>query len=98
MSNVAVIGLGIMGLPMAINLVKAGLTVTGFNRSPARPDALVTAASRSSPIRVASSTALIVTRSMNSSIEGRIERVIAKTVPVALSIVGNAATRVVGCR
>jgi 2-hydroxy-3-oxopropionate reductase len=43
MSNVAVIGLGIMGLPMAINLVKAGHTVTGFNRSPARRDALVTA-------------------------------------------------------
>lgn len=43
MSNVAVIGLGIMGLPMAINLVKAGHTVTGFNRSPARCDALVTA-------------------------------------------------------
>lgn len=33
MSNVAVIGLGIMGLPMAINLVKAGHSVTGYNRS-----------------------------------------------------------------
>jgi 2-hydroxy-3-oxopropionate reductase len=33
MSNIAVIGLGIMGLPMAINLVKAGHTVTGYNRS-----------------------------------------------------------------
>ncbi len=43
MSNVAVIGLGIMGLPMAINLVTAGHTVTGFNRSPARLAALVTA-------------------------------------------------------
>ncbi|MBG6212319.1 MAG: 2-hydroxy-3-oxopropionate reductase [Cryobacterium sp.] len=43
MSNVSVIGLGIMGLPMAINLVKAGHTVTGFNRSPARLDALITA-------------------------------------------------------
>jgi len=46
MSNVAVIGLGIMGLPMAINLVKAGHTVTGFNRSPTRLDALVTAGGR----------------------------------------------------
>lgn len=43
MSNVSVIGLGIMGLPMAINLVKAGHTVTGFNRSPARIDALIAA-------------------------------------------------------
>ncbi|MFD1212294.1 2-hydroxy-3-oxopropionate reductase [Arthrobacter sp. GCM10027362] len=33
MSNIAVIGLGIMGLPMAVNLVKAGHTVTGYNRS-----------------------------------------------------------------
>ncbi|GAA4371708.1 2-hydroxy-3-oxopropionate reductase [Paeniglutamicibacter cryotolerans] len=32
--HVAFIGLGIMGLPMAINLVKAGYTVSGYNRSP----------------------------------------------------------------
>ncbi|WP_369045363.1 2-hydroxy-3-oxopropionate reductase [Sinomonas sp. P10A9] len=32
-TNVAVIGLGIMGLPMAVNLVEAGHTVTGYNRS-----------------------------------------------------------------
>ena len=41
MSNIAVIGLGIMGLPMAINLVKAGHTVTGFNRSQDKIDKLV---------------------------------------------------------
>ncbi|MEO8906613.1 MAG: 2-hydroxy-3-oxopropionate reductase [Microbacteriaceae bacterium] len=41
MSNITVIGLGIMGLPMAINLIKAGHTVTGFNRSPDKIDALV---------------------------------------------------------
>ncbi|MEO6199865.1 MAG: 2-hydroxy-3-oxopropionate reductase [Cryobacterium sp.] len=43
MSNIAVIGLGIMGLPMAVNLVKAGHTVTGFNRSQDRIDQLVAA-------------------------------------------------------
>lgn len=43
MTNVAVIGLGIMGLPMATNLVKAGFTVTGFNRSQDKIDALVEA-------------------------------------------------------
>ncbi|MDS1271202.1 2-hydroxy-3-oxopropionate reductase [Lipingzhangella sp. LS1_29] len=32
--NVAFIGLGIMGLPMAKNLVSAGFSVTGYNRSP----------------------------------------------------------------
>ncbi len=41
--NVAFIGLGIMGLPMAKNLVNAGFTVTGFNRSPKAIDDLVTA-------------------------------------------------------
>lgn len=41
--NVAFIGLGIMGLPMAKNLVNAGFTVTGFNRSQGAIDALVAA-------------------------------------------------------
>ncbi len=41
MSNVTVIGLGIMGLPMAINLIKAGHSVTGFNRSQDKIDALI---------------------------------------------------------
>lgn len=43
MTNIAVIGLGIMGLPMAVNLVNAGHHVTGFNRSPARTEALLAA-------------------------------------------------------
>ncbi|GAB3278016.1 2-hydroxy-3-oxopropionate reductase [Sinomonas notoginsengisoli] len=41
MSNIAVIGLGIMGLPMAVNLVKAGHTVTGYNRSEDKVNKLV---------------------------------------------------------
>lgn len=43
MANVTLIGLGIMGLPMAVNLVNAGHTVTGYNRSTARIDELVAA-------------------------------------------------------
>lgn len=43
MSNIAVIGLGIMGLPMAKNLLAAGHAVTGYNRSSERIDALVAA-------------------------------------------------------
>ncbi len=35
MTTVAFIGLGIMGRPMAVNLVHAGFDVAGFNRSPA---------------------------------------------------------------
>ncbi|RNI20419.1 2-hydroxy-3-oxopropionate reductase [Flexivirga caeni] len=41
--NVAVIGLGIMGLPMATNLVEADYPVTGYNRSQGPIDKLVAA-------------------------------------------------------
>jgi 2-hydroxy-3-oxopropionate reductase len=34
MAKIAFIGLGIMGMPMAVNLVRAGHEVTGHNRSP----------------------------------------------------------------
>ena len=43
MSNIAVIGLGIMGLPMAKNLVSAGHQVTGTNLSPEPIDKLIAA-------------------------------------------------------
>ena len=41
MSRIAFIGLGIMGSPMAANLVKAGHTVTGFNLTQPAIDKLV---------------------------------------------------------
>ncbi|WP_446665578.1 2-hydroxy-3-oxopropionate reductase [Flexivirga sp. B27] len=40
-TSVAVIGLGIMGAPMAANLVRAGYQVTGYNRSQEPIDKLV---------------------------------------------------------
>lgn len=43
MTSIAIIGLGIMGLPMAKNLVSAGHDVTGYNRSPEPVEALVDA-------------------------------------------------------
>lgn len=43
MTRIAFIGLGIMGGPMAANLVRAGFEVTGYNRSPAKVDRLVEA-------------------------------------------------------
>jgi 2-hydroxy-3-oxopropionate reductase len=42
-TRIAFIGLGIMGAPMAANLVKAGFDVTGYNRSPARAEQLASA-------------------------------------------------------
>ncbi len=46
MTKIAFIGLGIMGGPMAANLVRAGFEVTGYNRSPAKVDRLVEAGGR----------------------------------------------------
>lgn len=39
--TIGFIGLGVMGLPMAQNLLKAGYTVVAYNRSPQRLDILV---------------------------------------------------------
>lgn len=44
--TVAVIGLGIMGGPMAANLVEAGYDVVGYNRSPRKVETLVEAGGR----------------------------------------------------
>jgi 2-hydroxy-3-oxopropionate reductase len=41
MTTVGFIGLGIMGAPMAVNLVKAGFDVVGYNRTPDKVQALV---------------------------------------------------------
>jgi 2-hydroxy-3-oxopropionate reductase len=45
-TRIAFIGLGIMGAPMAANLVKAGFEVTGYNRSPARTEQFAAAGGR----------------------------------------------------
>lgn len=53
MSNIAFIGLGNMGGPMAINLVKKGHTVTGFDLSKSALEALVSAGGRISDSAIA---------------------------------------------
>ena len=44
--TVGFVGLGIMGCPMAANLVKAGFDVMGYNRSRGKVDRLVEAGGR----------------------------------------------------
>jgi len=46
MTRVGFIGLGIMGGPMAANLVKAGFDVVGYNRSRGKVDRFVEAGGR----------------------------------------------------
>lgn len=46
MTAIGFIGLGVMGGPMAANLVTAGFDVTGYNRSPAKVERLVAAGGR----------------------------------------------------
>jgi 2-hydroxy-3-oxopropionate reductase len=46
MTNIAFIGLGIMGSPMAVHLANAGHTVTGYDRSPDALEPLVAAGGR----------------------------------------------------
>jgi 3-hydroxyisobutyrate dehydrogenase len=46
MSKVGFLGLGAMGSRMAANLLKAGHTVTVWNRSPAAAEALVASGAR----------------------------------------------------
>ena len=46
MTNIAFIGLGIMGSPMAVHLAKAGHQVVGYNRTPEKAAPLVDAGGR----------------------------------------------------
>lgn len=61
--TVGFIGLGIMGLPMAKNLLAAGFPVVAYNRSPAKVDLLVEAGAQrgESPGDVAAHATVIIT-------------------------------------
>jgi 2-hydroxy-3-oxopropionate reductase len=66
--RIGFIGLGIMGKPMARNLIKAGFVVTVHNRSQGKVEELVKdgAAAAASPAEVASATDIIITMLPNS--------------------------------
>lgn len=63
MSTVGVIGLGLMGKPMASNLLKAGFTVTVFNRSRPAMDALAAEGAKlaASPAEVGRACDIVIT-------------------------------------
>ncbi|HET6293965.1 MAG TPA: 2-hydroxy-3-oxopropionate reductase [Kribbella sp.] len=63
MTTVGFIGLGIMGLPMASNLVKAGFDVVGYNRSSAKLELLKASGGRgaASPAEAAAEADVVVT-------------------------------------
>ena len=62
-TTVGFIGLGIMGMPMARNLIKAGFDLTVYNRTRSRTDGPVSAGARraDSPGDVASETNVVIT-------------------------------------
>ncbi len=72
--RVGFVGLGEMGLPIAINLVKAGHEVTGWNRTAARAQALQKAGGHvaSSAAQAAASAELLVTMLADDSVLARI--------------------------
>lgn len=61
--NVGVVGLGIMGKPMARNLMKAGFSLTVYNRTRARMDEVVNWGARgaNSPAEVAAASDVVIT-------------------------------------
>ncbi|MBI2166590.1 MAG: NAD(P)-dependent oxidoreductase [Chloroflexi bacterium] len=63
MERVGFIGLGIMGRPMAINLLRAGFPLTVWNRTPTKTQALVSegASAASSPRELAERSTVIIT-------------------------------------
>jgi 3-hydroxyisobutyrate dehydrogenase-like beta-hydroxyacid dehydrogenase len=61
--NVSLIGLGLMGRPMGMNLLKAGFPLTVWNRTPSRAEALVAAGARlvASPREAAAAADVLIT-------------------------------------
>ncbi|MGA2908741.1 MAG: NAD(P)-dependent oxidoreductase [Terracidiphilus sp.] len=60
--NVAILGLGTMGAGMAANLLKAGCSLTVYNRTAAKAQALVSAGARleSTPAKAAKSASVVI--------------------------------------
>jgi len=107
-TTVGFVGLGIMGMPMAGNLIKAGFDLTVYNRTRPRTDGLVSAGARcaDSPRDVASKTGVVITMVSDTpdveevilGEQGVIEGIRPDAVVIDMSTISPQATiRIAGC-
>ena len=106
--KVGFIGLGIMGLPMVRNLMKAGFEVTVYNRTASKADKMVTegAQKADSPVAVARKNTVIITMvSDTPDVEkvilgenGVIEGIQPDAVVIDMSTISPLATRKIAAR
>lgn len=104
-TKIGFIGLGLMGLPMANNLVKAGLSVTVWNRTASSMDAVVSAGAKASTSakEVATNSDLIITMVSDSAdVEdvvlgkyGVIEGATPNSVVIDMSTISPSVTRMI---
>lgn len=103
METIGFIGLGIMGRPMCTNLLKAGFSVTAWNRTPSRLQPVLEAGAKAagSPKEVAENSGIIITIVSDSpdvkqvilSDEGVIHGVKPGSVVIDMSTISPAVTR-----
>jgi 3-hydroxyisobutyrate dehydrogenase len=106
--KVGIIGLGIMGMPMARNLIKAGFEVTAYNRTPSKVEQLVKegAVKAASPKEAAQNNPVIITmvsdtpdvESVILGENGIIEGIKPDAVVIDMSTISPQATRKIAAR
>lgn len=105
--SIAFIGLGTMGLPMALNLVRTGFDVTGFNRTRSRTEALERAGAKiaSSPAEAAGQAEVVImivsdTAAVEEVVTGKggvLETLRAGTVVIDSSTISPTVSRRLAC-
>jgi 3-hydroxyisobutyrate dehydrogenase-like beta-hydroxyacid dehydrogenase len=101
--NIGFVGLGIMGMPMVRNLMKAGFEVTVYNRTASKVDRMVTEGAKKadSPQEVARKSSIIITmvsdtpdvESVTLGENGIIEGIKPDSVVIDMSTISPQATR-----
>jgi 2-hydroxy-3-oxopropionate reductase len=107
-NRIGFIGLGIMGKPMSLNLLKAGFEVTVYNRTASRAEQSVSRGARqaASPAEVAAETTVIITivsdtpdvESVILGKNGVIEGIKPDSVVIDMSTISPDATRKIAAR